>query len=76
MTAYVYQWSLRPRPDISVELRIEAQDAIAARREVEAFLERHRAAGWEIETVSRSRGVVLESQRAVESLPSSWHTTG
>ena len=69
MTAYVYHWSLRARPDISVELRIEAQDVIAARREVKAFLRSHHAAGWEIETVSRSRAVVLESQRPVESLP-------
>jgi hypothetical protein len=69
MNAYVYHWNLRPRPDICVELRIEAPDAVAARREVVAFLRRHLAAGWEIETVSRSRGVGLASQRSVASLP-------
>jgi hypothetical protein len=69
MNAYVYHWNLRPRPDICVELRIEAQGAIAARREVEAFLRRHRAADWQIETVSRSRGVVPTSPRDAASLP-------
>jgi hypothetical protein len=43
MNAYVYQWDLQPRPDIRVELRIEARDAITARREVVAFLRQHEA---------------------------------
>lgn len=55
MNAYVYQWSLRPRADLQVELRIEACDAIVARRTVVEFLERHGGGSWEIEAVSRSR---------------------
>jgi hypothetical protein len=41
----MYHWSLRARPDLCVELRIEAQDANAARREMQAFLRRHHAKG-------------------------------
>jgi hypothetical protein len=54
MNVYVYHWNLRPRPDIRVEVHIEAASAIAARREIVAFLREHEAQRWEIETVSRS----------------------
>ena len=59
MHAYVYQWSLRPRPDIRVELQIEAQSACVARRELVAFLREHEAESWRVETVSRSHGTTL-----------------
>lgn len=56
MHAYVYQWSLRPRPDIRVELQIEAVSACVARRELVAFLREHEAESWRVETVTRSHG--------------------
>lgn len=65
MQAYVYHWSLRPRPDLRVELEIEAHDANAARREVDDFLRRHDGAGWRVEAVSRTR----RSVRAGSPLP-------
>ncbi len=54
MNAYVYHWNLRPRPDICVEVHIEAASASAARREVVAFLREHEAEAWRVETVTRS----------------------
>lgn len=58
-TTYLYQWSLVPAPDIRVELQIEAGGAVAARREVKAFLHRHGGDGWRIEAVQRTRGQAL-----------------
>lgn len=63
-TTYLYQWSLCPRPDLRVELQVEAGGAVEARREVEAFLLRHGGAGWRIESVRRTR-----SERFPDALP-------
>ena len=55
MNDYVYAWNLRAAPEISVELRIEAQDVIRARRELVAFLEAHRGTDWTVEGIRRDR---------------------
>lgn len=67
--AYVYRWDLRPRADIRVELQIEARDAIAARREVVAFLHQHDAGSWQIESVSRTPAMSSLGPPAFEALP-------
>lgn len=55
MNAYVYHWTVRPRPEICMELQIEAASAIDARRELFALLGEHRTSCWQIQIVSRSQ---------------------
>ena len=51
---YVYTWRLRPRQGLEVEVRIEAANAVVARREVAVFLADHQGLEWALSGVRRS----------------------
>lgn len=53
MHSSVYLWDLRPESGLSLELRVVADNASVARREVRRFLEAHDGISWRIESVSR-----------------------
>lgn len=54
MQHYIYSWRLHPREGVEVELRIEAANAVAARREAAVVLSEHESLGFVLESVHRS----------------------
>jgi hypothetical protein len=67
--AYVYRWSLRPRGDVAVELRMTAPSVVVARREVFRFLVDHGGGSWTIECVSRETSRAPFAMLALPSSP-------
>jgi hypothetical protein len=53
----VYLWSLRPEAGLAIEIRITAESAASARREVHRFLAEHDGATWEVECIAREARV-------------------
>lgn len=60
MQSSVYRFSIRPEPDMELEVRVKASNVADARRMVRRFFEEHDGRGWTVEHVSReaSRGPV------------------
>lgn len=57
MTSFVYLWNLSPEAGLSLELRVVAERASIARREVRRFLSEHDGRNWRVESIRREPAI-------------------
>ena len=53
MNSSIYHWSLRPESGLILDLRITAESAPIAQRELCRFLAEHDGSAWPVEGVAR-----------------------